>query len=114
MKHQLTFIPLLLALKAAYSSPLACPYNTSGGMIYLDGCIDLDIGNATCSDSQKEEMTAALERGLLLNETMADHSITFITANLSGSYNDTTNGHRVLKSTYTYSFRASEFIIRSL
>jgi hypothetical protein len=115
MKLLITIIPLLLALKVACALPLACPDNTSGGVIYLEGCIDLDIGNAPCSDNQKEEMTAALESALLLsNGTMADDSIAFINANLSGSYNDTANGHRALKSTFTYTFRASESIISSL
>ena len=111
MKLINSITPLLLAVEIAYSSPLACPYATSGGLIYyFDIRLDLDIGNASCSDEQQAEMYATFQSVLQLdNGTIADQSIALLQGQLCGTHNNSTNRHRVLLASYSWIGRMSTY-----
>jgi hypothetical protein len=106
-----TITLLLLAVEIAFSSPLACPYTTSGGLIYFfDIRLELDIGNASCSEDQLAEMYANFQSVLKLdNGTIADQSIALLKGQLCGTDNNSTTRHRVLLTSYSWTGRMSKF-----
>ena len=102
--------PLLLAVEITHSSPLACPYATSGSLIYFDIRLELDIGNASCSAEQQAEMYANFQSVLKFdNGTIADQSLALLTGQLCGTYTNSTNRHRVLTTLVYWSGRICEF-----
>ena len=102
--------PLLLAVETAFSSPLACPNATSGDLIYFDIRLDLDIGNASCSDEQQAEMYANFQNTLKLdNGTIGDQSIALLQGQLCGTDNNSTNRRLVLATSYSWTGRMSTY-----
>lgn len=99
---------LLIALSAAptMSSKLVCPNSTSGGLVFLRFILELDIGNASCSTNQVDEMIETFQNVLKLeNSTISDQSTALITGSLCGTNGN--NTHRLLLLTRSYTWSGS-------